>query len=78
MVGLIDSTNKVVFTGTEGEIDNLEIDGLDFQRTDDGVERVFQILDVNGSVVDEVDNIKEARNILRLDVENAMIVVYEA
>ena len=78
MVGLIDSTNKVVFTGTEGEIDNLEIEGLDFKRTDDGVERVFQVLDIFGAVVDELDTIKQARNLLRNDVNNSVIIVYEA
>jgi hypothetical protein len=77
MVGLIDNQGKVVFTGTTGEIDNLEIEDLDFERTDDGVDRSFQVYDLNGYMVDEFNTIKEARNCLRLDVENAFITAVE-
>lgn len=73
MVAVIDDTGVVIAFGTEGEIDNLDLTD-EFQRTDDGVERILQVLDVTGDLIDEYDNIKDAVREYRANDEALKIV----
>ena len=58
-VGLIDDTGRVVLFGTVDELDNLG-DCSDFERTDDGVERIYQVIAYDGCVDSEHDTLNDA------------------
>ena len=59
MVGLIEDTGRIVLFGTVDEINNLG-DCSNFERTDDGVDRIYQVISCDGSVDSEHDTVNDA------------------
>lgn len=78
MVAVIDFTGKCIAFGTTGEIDNLNIDDDPyFQRTDDGVEREFNVLNSYGEIIEQTEDLKVALRELRTNDEANTITTVE-
>jgi len=78
MIGIIDDTGKIVAYDYKENVDEVGYEELGFQRTDDDVDRVYEVIGMHGVTLEMKDDFSDALREFRNNDQAVFMTATEA